>query len=71
MLESGNMNRFAKVGNFSSYCRCVKSERISNGKKKSKTNGIIATKTVANKLARACYHVLKDQVAFDVNKSFS
>jgi len=109
MLESGDMSRFPKVGNFSSYCRCVKSERLSNGKKKGegnrksgnkylawafieaanfairyndkikafyqkkkvKTNGIIATKAVANKLARACYHVLKDQVPFDVNKSFS
>lgn len=109
MLESGDMDRFPKVGNFSSYSRCVKSERLSNGKKKgegnrrngnkylawafieaanfairyndqvkafyqkkkSKTNGIIATKAVANKLARACYHVLKDQVDYDVNKSFS
>ncbi|MCG6937313.1 MAG: IS110 family transposase [Gammaproteobacteria bacterium] len=109
MLESGDINRFAKVGNFSSYCRCVKSERLSNGKKKgennrkngnkylawafieaanfamryndqvksfyqkkkSKTNSIIATKAVANKLARACYHVSKDQVTFDVNKAFA
>ena len=109
MLESGDMSRFAKVGNFSSYARCVKSERFSNGKKKgegnrkngnkylawafveaanfairyndkiksfyqkkkSKTNGIIATKAVANKLARACYHILKDQVSFDVDKAFS
>jgi transposase len=109
MLEAGDMNRFSKVGNFSSYCRCVKSERLSNGKKKgegnrksgnkylawafieaanfairyndkikafyqkkkAKTNSIIATKAVANKLARACYHILKDQVPFDVNKSFS
>ena len=109
MLESGDMRRFPKVGNFSSYCRCVKSEKLSNGKKKgggnrksgnkylawafieaanfairyndrikafyqkkkAKTNGIIATKAVANKLARACYHVLKHQVSFDVNKSFS
>ncbi len=109
MLESGDMSRFHKVGNFSSYCRCVKSERFSNGKKKgegnrkngnkylawafieaanfavryndkiksfyqkkkAKTNGIIAIKAVANKLARACYHVLKDQVAFDVDKAFS
>ena len=34
-------------------------------------NGIIAIKAAANKLARACYHVLKYQVTFDVNKSFS
>ena len=40
-------------------------------KKKAKSNGIIAIKAVANKLARACYHILKDQVTFDVNKAFS
>lgn len=109
MLESGDMSRFAKVGNFSSYARCVKSERFSNGKKKgegnrkngnkylawafieaanfavryndkikafyqkkkAKTNGIIAIKAVANKLARACYHILKEQVSFDVDKAFA
>ena len=109
MLETGEITRFDKVGNYSSYCRCVKSERLSNGKKKgennrkngnkylawafieaanfairyndnvksfyqkkkSKTNGIIATKSVANKLARACYHIMKEQVPFDVNKAFS
>ncbi|MBU2628296.1 MAG: IS110 family transposase [Proteobacteria bacterium] len=38
MLEVGDIKRFAKVGCFSSYCRCVKSERISNGKKKGKNN---------------------------------
>ena len=108
MLESGDMGRFAKVGHYSSYCRCVKSERLSNNKKKgegnrksgnkylawafieaanfavryndsikafyqkkrAKTNGIIATKAVANKLARACYHILKHQVPFDVKRSF-
>lgn len=109
MLESGDMKRFSKVGNFSSYCRCVKSERLSNGKKKgsgnrkngnkylawafveaanhairyndriksfyqkkkSKTNGIIATKAVANKLARACYHVMKQGIPFDMSKAFA
>ncbi len=109
MLETGEISRFNKVGNYSSYCRCVRSERLSNGKKKgennrkngnkylawafieaanfairyndkikafyqkkkAKTNGIIATKAVANKLARACYHIMKDQVPFDVNKAFT
>ncbi len=37
MLEVGDIHRFAKVGNYSSYCRCVESKRISNGKKKAKT----------------------------------
>lgn len=109
MLETGAISRFKKVGNYSSYCRCVKSERLSNGnkkgennrkngnkylawayieaanfairyddkiksfyqKKKAKTNGIIATKAVAHKLARACYHIIKSQVPFNVNKAFT
>ena len=38
MLEVGDINRFKKVGNYSSYCRCVKSERTSNNKKKGENN---------------------------------
>jgi len=34
MLETGDIGRFASVGNFASYCRCVGSQKISNGKKK-------------------------------------
>jgi transposase len=34
MLEAGDIARFPSVGDYSSYCRCVKSERFSNGKKK-------------------------------------
>jgi transposase len=34
MLESGGLGRFATVGDFSSYCRCVESKRLSDGKKK-------------------------------------
>jgi transposase len=109
MLETGAIRRFASVGNFASYCRCVGSQKLSNGKrkgkgntkngnkylswafveaanfavryqpairrfyqrKKAKTNGIVAIKAVAHKLARACYHVMRDQVAFDVTKAFS
>lgn len=103
MLEVGDINRFPKVGNYSSYCRCVKSERLSDGKKKgknnskngnphlswayveaanfikrhnkkaqrffqkkeAKTNKIIATKALSNKIARASYYVMRDQVSFD------
>ena len=32
MLEVGHIDRFPTVGNYSSYCRCVKSTRLSNGK---------------------------------------
>lgn len=38
MLETGDISRFEKVGNFASYCRCVDSAHWSNGKKKGKGN---------------------------------
>ncbi len=109
MLETGDIQRFQRVGNYASYCRCVDSKRISNGKKKgtgnrkngnkylawafveaanfavrynprikryyqrkrARTNGIVAIKTVAHKLARACYYILRDQVVFEVDKAFT
>jgi transposase len=37
-LETGNIGRFAKVGNYASYCRCVGSEWLSNGKRKGRGN---------------------------------
>jgi transposase len=108
LLETGDIGRFERVGNYVSYCRCVDSKRISNGKKKGKgnrkngnkylawafveaanfavryaprikryyqrkkarRNGIVAIKTVAHKLARACYFILRDGVDFDVEKAF-
>jgi len=33
-LETGALGRFPTVGNSASYCRCVKSTKISNGKRK-------------------------------------
>jgi transposase len=38
MLEVGDISRFPGVGNYSSYCRCVNSKRLSNGKKKGENN---------------------------------
>ena len=38
MLETGDVTRFAHVGNFASYARCVDSARYSNGKKKGEGN---------------------------------
>jgi transposase len=38
MLEVGDISRFAKVGNFASYCRCVSSQRLSDGKSKGQGN---------------------------------
>jgi transposase len=38
MLETGDIKRFKSVGNYVSYCRCVKSVRLSNHKTKGKGN---------------------------------
>ena len=40
-------------------------------KKLAKTNRTVAIKTVAHKLARACFYVLRDQVPFDVRRAFA
>jgi transposase len=38
VLETGDMGRFPTVGNYASYCRCVGSTKISNGKRKGQGN---------------------------------
>ena len=38
MLETGDIARFPSVGNYASYCRCVGSARLSNGKSKGTGN---------------------------------
>lgn len=40
-------------------------------RKKAKTNGAVATKALAHKLARACYHMLKEQTTFDEQRCFA
>jgi len=108
MLEVDDINRFVKAGNYASYSRCVKSEKLSDNKKKgqgnrkngnkylawayveaahfivrycpeakrfyqrkkAQVNGALATKALANKLARASYYMLRDQVVFDKDKLF-
>ena len=107
-LETGTITRFPSPGHYASYARCVKSEKVSNGKYKGKGNKkngnkylawafveaahygaiwspkikryyqrkqakahiLVAKKAVANKLARACYHMLKRQEPFDVTRAF-
>jgi transposase len=39
-------------------------------RKQAKSHVLVAKKAVANKLARACYHMLKRQEAFDVQRAF-
>lgn len=38
LLETGDITRFADVGHYASYCRCVGSRHESNGKKKGEGN---------------------------------
>jgi transposase len=39
-------------------------------RKKARTHPLVALKAVAHMLARACYHVLRDQVPFDLSRAF-
>lgn len=50
-LETGPISRFHRVGHYSSYCRLVKSERRSNGKKKGEGN-----RRSGNKYLSWAYH---------------
>jgi len=49
---------------------CVEARRFYE-RKKARTNGVVATKALAHKLARACYHMLKEQQPFDVKRCFA
>lgn len=40
-------------------------------RKKAKANTALATKALAHKLARACYHILKEQEPFDMSRCFA
>ncbi|MBG6078037.1 IS110 family transposase [Polaromonas sp. CG_9.11] len=40
-------------------------------RKKAKTNNVVAIKALAHKLARACYHMLKEGRPFDVTRCFA
>ena len=53
MLETGSIKRFAKVGNFSSYCRKVPTSWTSNNKKKGKGNSKNGNKYLARAFSEA------------------
>jgi len=40
-------------------------------RKKARTNGVVAIKAVAHKLARACYRVIRDNTPFEIERAFS
>lgn len=38
LYETGDIHRFKAVGNYASYCRCVSTDRLSNGRRKGQGN---------------------------------
>ncbi|KVN88992.1 IS110 family transposase [Burkholderia ubonensis] len=48
---------------------CAEAKRF-YGRKKAKTNPILARKALAHKLARACFHILKERRPFDTTRCF-
>jgi hypothetical protein len=107
-LETGDPKRFASAGDFASYCRTVRSQRSSNGKKKgennakcgnrylgwafvevanfaqrydvqaqafyqrkkAQTNTMVATKALACKMAKAAWHVMRQNGSYDGRRVF-
>jgi transposase len=49
---------------------CAEAKRFYE-RKKAKTNNVVAIKALAHKLARACYHMLKERKPFDVARCFA
>jgi transposase len=60
---------FVEAANFAQRF-CPEAKRFYE-RKKAKTNKIVATKALAHKLARACYHILKEGKPFDVTRCFA
>lgn len=56
MLETGDIQRFASVGDYASYCRCVDSKKTSNGKKKGEGNRKNGNQYLAWAYVEAAYH---------------
>src|SRR3989338_6394913 len=59
MLETGDIGRFSSVGNFASYCRCVGSQKISNGKKKGQGNTKNGNKYLAWAFVEAAHFAIQ------------
>lgn len=59
MLETGDIARFKKVGNFASYARCVDSKRLSNGKSKGTNNQKNGNKYLAWAFVEAAHSMIR------------
>jgi transposase len=60
MLEAGDIRRFPAVGNYASYCRCVRSTRISNSKLKGEGNRKNGNKYLAWAYVEAAHFAIRD-----------
>ncbi len=60
---------FVEAANFA-LRYCAEAKRFYE-RKKAKTNNVVATKALAHKLARACFHILKERKPFDVTRCFA
>ena len=59
MLETGDLRRFPTVGDYTSYCRCVRATHSSNGKKKAHHNGKNGNPYLAWAFVEAVHHALR------------
>lgn len=60
---------FVEAANFA-LRYCAEAKRFYE-RKKARTNHVIAIKALAHKLARACFHILKEGKPFDVTRCFA
>jgi transposase len=59
-LETGVIHRFASAGNYTSYCRGVRAERFSNGKKKDDNNGRNGNKYLSWAFVEAAHFAIRN-----------
>ncbi len=59
MLEAGEIHRFPTVGQWASYCRCVGSTKLSNGKRKGRGNTKNGNKYLAWAFVEAANHAVR------------
>lgn len=59
VLETGDIHRFAKVGRYSSYCRCVDSKRLSNAKVKGQGNRKCGNRYLAWAFSEAAHFAVR------------
>lgn len=59
MLETGDIRRFPGVGHYASYSRCVKAERLSNGKRKGEGNAKAGNKYLSWAFSEAAHFAIR------------